>query len=116
VTTTATQSTHGVTLTAPAAAKVRELLDREDNKELKLRLAVEPGGCAGMTYDLGFDDATLEGDAIVLFDGVPLVVDQLSAPLVDGAVIDFEDSISRQGFSIDNPNAQRGCACGNSFC
>ncbi|MDR2378835.1 MAG: iron-sulfur cluster assembly accessory protein, partial [Bifidobacteriaceae bacterium] len=84
--------------------------------DFRLRLAVEPGGCAGLQYDLGFDDSLLEGDAVVLFDGVALVVDQLSAPLVDGAVIDFQDSISAQGFSIDNPNVRRGCACGNSFC
>ncbi|MDR2567134.1 MAG: iron-sulfur cluster assembly accessory protein [Bifidobacteriaceae bacterium] len=112
----ATEKTHGVTLTPAAAAKVKELLDREGKPELRLRLAVEPGGCAGMQYDLGFDDSALDGDMVVLFDGVPLVVDQLSAPLVDGAKIDFEDSISSQGFSIDNPNARQGCACGNSFC
>ncbi|MDR2454124.1 MAG: iron-sulfur cluster assembly accessory protein [Bifidobacteriaceae bacterium] len=114
--TATTQSAHGVSLTPAAAAKVKELLARESNKELKLRLAVEPGGCAGLMYDLGFDDSALEGDATVLFDGVALVVDQLSAPLVQGAVIDFEDTISAQGFSIDNPNARQGCACGNSFC
>jgi iron-sulfur cluster assembly accessory protein len=116
VTASTTATSHGVTLTPAAAAKVRELLDRESNKDLKLRLAVEAGGCAGMMYDLGFDDAALEGDAIMFFDGVPLVVDQLSAPLVDGAVIDFEDTIQSQGFAIDNPSAQRGCACGKSFC
>jgi iron-sulfur cluster assembly accessory protein len=113
---TVAQETHGVTLTPAAAAKVRELLEREGNPDLKLRLAVEAGGCAGLTYDLGFDDSSMEGDSTALFDGVPLVVDQLSAPLVEGAVIDFEDTISSQGFSIDNPNAQQGCACGNSFC
>ncbi|MDR1118838.1 MAG: iron-sulfur cluster assembly accessory protein [Bifidobacteriaceae bacterium] len=116
MTASATQLAHGVKLTPAAASKVRELLDREDNPDLRLRLAVEAGGCAGVMYDLGFDDHSLEGDAVVLFDGVPLVVDQLSAPLVEGAVIDFEDSISSQGFSIDNPQAQQGCACGNSFC
>ncbi|MDR3107660.1 MAG: iron-sulfur cluster assembly accessory protein [Bifidobacteriaceae bacterium] len=116
MTTVATDKTHGVKLTPAAATKVRELLDREGKPELRLRLAVEPGGCAGMQYDLGFDDSSLEGDMVVEFDGVPLVVDQLSAPLVDGATIDFEDSISAQGFAIDNPNARQGCACGNSFC
>ncbi|MDR2253647.1 MAG: iron-sulfur cluster assembly accessory protein [Bifidobacteriaceae bacterium] len=116
MTVAATKTAHGVTLTPAAAAKVKELLAREADENLKLRLAVEAGGCAGMMYDLGFDSTVLEGDSIVLFDGVPLIVDQLSAPLVDGAVIDFEDTISSQGFSIDNPNAQRGCACGNSFC
>ncbi|MDR1443174.1 MAG: iron-sulfur cluster assembly accessory protein [Bifidobacteriaceae bacterium] len=116
MTTAATEKTHGVQLTPAAAAKVKELLCKEAKPDLRLRLAVEPGGCAGMQYDLGFDDTLMEGDAIVMFDEVPLVVDQLSAPLVDGAVISFEDSISSQGFSIDNPNATRGCACGNSFC
>jgi iron-sulfur cluster assembly accessory protein len=109
-------ATHGVSLTPAAASKVKELLDKEANPGLRLRLAVGPGGCAGMQYDLGFDDTLLAGDAIRSFDGTELVVDQLSAPLVEGAVIDFQDTISAQGFSIDNPNATQGCACGNSFC
>ena len=113
---TSADQTHGVKLTAAAAAKVKDLLAKEGKPDMRLRLAVEPGGCAGMQYELGFDDSLLEGDAIVEFDGVPVVVDQLSAPLVDGAQIDFQDSISAQGFSIDNPNATQGCACGNSFC
>jgi iron-sulfur cluster assembly accessory protein len=116
MTSTTETRTHGVRLTPAAAAKVKDLLGKEANPELRLRLAVEAGGCSGMLYDLGFDDSLMEGDAIVEFDGVGLVVDQLSAPYLEGASIDFEDTISNQGFTIDNPNAQSSCACGGSFC
>ncbi|MDR1825843.1 MAG: iron-sulfur cluster assembly accessory protein [Bifidobacteriaceae bacterium] len=111
-----TRTTHGVTLTPAAAAKVAELLAREDKPGLRLRLAVEPGGCAGLQYDLGFDDQLLEGDLVTEFDGVELVVDKYSAEFLNGAIIDYEDTIQSQGFSIDNPNATQGCACGHSFC
>ncbi|MDR1799691.1 MAG: iron-sulfur cluster assembly accessory protein, partial [Bifidobacteriaceae bacterium] len=104
-TTSGTPTTHGVSLTPAAAAKVKELLARETNPALRLRLAVAPGGCAGLMYDLGFDDQELAGDAVVEFEGVPLVVDAVSAPYLDGAVVDYEDTIQSQGFSIDNPNA-----------
>src|SRR5689334_17648633 len=105
-----------VGLTAEAAKKVRELLDAEGRSDLRLRVAVQPGGCAGMQYQLFFDERSLDGD--VAFDlgpegaQVPLVVDRASAPLLAGATISFTDTIEKQGFEIDNPNAGGGCACG----
>jgi iron-sulfur cluster assembly accessory protein len=117
---TAPVSTAPVALTDSAAAKVRELLDAEGRDDLRLRIAVQPGGCAGMQYQLFFDERSLDGDLTVdqpLGDGVvPLVVDRASVPLVTGAVISYTDTIEKQGFEIDNPNAGGGCACGNSFC
>ncbi|MDJ0114153.1 iron-sulfur cluster assembly accessory protein, partial [Rhodococcus erythropolis] len=83
--------------------------------DLALRIAVQPGGCAGLKYQLFFDDRTLDGDLTVDFNGVNLVVDRMSAPYVEGASIDFLDTIEQQGFSIDNPNATGSCACGDSF-
>jgi iron-sulfur cluster assembly accessory protein len=113
--------TSPVSLTADAARKVRELLDAEGRSDLRLRVAVQPGGCAGMQYQLFFDERSLDGD--LAFDlsaegteSVPLVVDRASAPLLAGATISFTDTIEKQGFEIDNPNAGGGCACGNSFC
>lgn len=109
-----------VTLTSDAALKVRELLDAEGRDDLRLRVAVQPGGCAGMQYQLFFDERSLDGDMIVdqPIEGgsVPLVVDRTSVPLVTGSVISYTDTIEKQGFEIDNPNAGGGCACGNSFC
>jgi iron-sulfur cluster assembly accessory protein len=103
-------------LTETAALKVRALLDQEGRDDLRLRVAVQPGGCSGLQYQLFFDERALDGDVELDLNGVPVVVDRMSAPYLGGATIDFTDTIEQQGFTIDNPNAGGGCACGNSFC
>ncbi len=108
-------STHGVVLTDVAAGKVRSLLEQEGRDDLRLRVAVQPGGCSGLIYQLYFDERLLDGDAVVGFDGVEVVVDKMSVPYLDGATVDFADTIEKQGFTIDNPNAGSSCACGSSF-
>ncbi|RIK14829.1 MAG: iron-sulfur cluster insertion protein ErpA [Acidobacteria bacterium] len=113
--TTQSTATHGVTLTAVAADKVRSLLEQEGRDDLRLRIGVQPGGCSGLIYQLYFDERTLDGDLFADFDGVQVVVDRMSAPYLDGASIDFADTIEKQGFTIDNPNAGGSCACGDSF-
>jgi iron-sulfur cluster assembly accessory protein len=105
-----------VALTETAAAKVRALLDQEGRDDLRLRIAVQPGGCSGLQYQLFFDERSLDGDIEQTINDVPLVVDRMSAPYLGGATVDFTDTIEQQGFTIDNPNAGGGCACGNSFC
>ena len=107
--------THEVMLTDVAAAKVKSLLEQEGRDDLRLRVSVQPGGCSGLIYQLYFDDRLLDGDAVRDFEGVEVVVDRMSAPYLAGASIDFADSIERQGFTIDNPNAKNTCACGESF-
>ncbi|HUG50768.1 MAG TPA: iron-sulfur cluster assembly accessory protein [Terrimesophilobacter sp.] len=107
---------HTVGLTAAAGDKVRSLSALEKRDDLRLRVAVQPGGCSGLSYQLYFDERVLDGDAIVDFGGVEVVVDQASVPYLDGATIDYQDTIEAQGFTIDNPNAVGGCACGDSFC
>lgn len=106
---------HGVGLTDAAGDKIRSLLEQEGRDDLRLRLAVQPGGCSGLIYQLYFDERMLDGDAAVDFNGVGVIVDKMSVPYLDGATIDFEDTIQKQGFTIDNPNAQGSCACGDSF-
>ena len=108
-------SAHGVGLTDVAAAKVRSLLTQEGREDLRLRVAVQPGGCSGLIYQLYFDERYLDGDKTVDFDGVEVIIDDMSVPYLDGATIDFKDTISEQGFTIDNPNAGSACACGGSF-
>ncbi|MFD8500262.1 HesB/IscA family protein [Amycolatopsis sp. NPDC059657] len=115
VQTEAGAATHGVTLTDAAAAKAKALLEQEGRDDMHLRIAVQPGGCAGLRYQLFFDERTLDGDLFRDFDGLQVAVDRMSAPYVTSAVIDFVDSIEKQGFTIDNPNATGSCACGDSF-
>jgi iron-sulfur cluster assembly accessory protein len=115
VDTAASTETHGVTMTDAAAVKAKSLLDQEGRTDLALRIAVQPGGCAGLRYNLLFDDRDLDGDLVADFGGVMLTVDRMSAPYVQGASIDFVDTIEKQGFTIDNPNAGGSCACGDSF-
>ena len=112
---TAPVSETGVILTEAAAAKAKALLEQEGRTDLSLRIAVQPGGCAGLRYQLYFDDRTLDGDKLDNVDGVNLVVDKMSVPYLTGAKIDFADTIESQGFTIDNPNAGGSCACGDSF-
>ena len=104
-----------VILTDAAATKVKNLLESEGRDDLALRIAVQPGGCSGMRYQLFFDDRNLDGDERVDFSGVGVVVDRMSVPYLSGATIDFVDTIEKQGFTIDNPNATGSCACGDSF-
>ena len=113
--TAATEAVTSVVLTDGAASKVKHLLDQEGRDDLALRVAVQPGGCAGLRYNLFFDDRSLDGDLTGDFGGVTLTVDRMSAPYVEGAIIDFVDTIEKQGFTIDNPNASGSCACGDSF-
>jgi iron-sulfur cluster assembly accessory protein len=108
-------ATHGVTLTDAAASKAKALLDQEGRDDLRLRIAVQPGGCSGLQYQLFFDERQLDGDLNSEFSGVALVVDRMSSPYLQGATIDFADTIEKQGFTIDNPNATGSCACGSSF-
>ena len=110
-----TQAATGIVLTDAAAVKARALLDQEGRDDLRLRVAVQPGGCSGLRYQLFFDERDLEGDVVTEFGGVAVVVDRMSVPYLSGASIDFVDRIDAQGFTIDNPNAQGSCACGDSF-
>jgi iron-sulfur cluster assembly accessory protein len=114
---TSTESTEvsSVVLTDAAAVKAKALLDQEGRDDLRLRIAVQPGGCSGLRYDLFFDERNLDGDNVSEFGGVEVIVDRMSAPYLMGAKIDYVDRIDAQGFTIDNPNATGTCACGDSF-
>ncbi len=113
---TATATAHA-SLTAAAAAKVAELIAAEGDPSLALRLGVRPGGCSGFQYEMYFDSQIDDGDIITETDGVRLVVDPQSAAMLSGATVDFRDQgLQGSGFAINNPNQQRGCGCGESFC
>ena len=110
-----TDNPAGIGLTSGAAVKVKALLEQEGRDDLRLRVAVQPGGCSGLRYQLFFDERSLDGDKVSTYDGFEIVVDRMSVPYLTGATIDFADRIDAQGFTIDNPNAQGSCACGDSF-
>lgn len=105
----------GIVLTEGAAKKVTDLVASEGEENLSLRISVAPGGCSGLRYQLALDDRELDGDVEKEWFGVKVVTDRMSAPYLVGATIDFVDTIEQQGFTIDNPNAQGSCACGDSF-
>jgi iron-sulfur cluster assembly accessory protein len=102
-------------LTEAAATKVKELLVEEGRNDIALRVAVQPGGCAGLRYAMYLDDQVTDKDQAADHFGVKIVMDRMSAPYLSEATIDFVDSLEQSGFTIDNPAAQGGCACGHSF-
>jgi iron-sulfur cluster assembly protein len=104
-----------VTVTEAAGQKVLELRSREGKENARLRLFVKSGGCSGFSYGLAFDDRLADDDRVEDHDGVPVVIDKFSAQYVDGAEIDYVDSLMGSGFAINNPNAVSSCACGSSF-
>ena len=87
---------HSVKLTETAKDKVRTLLTAEGREDLRLRVSVQPGGCSGLIYQLFFDETLEENDAVADYDGVQVVVDKMSVPYLEGASIDFEDTIQKQ--------------------
>lgn len=112
---TTVDTTNTVTLTDTAAEKVRGFLaDADEASEVALRVAVQAGGCAGFRYALFFDDRVLDGDLVEEQHGITLRIDQMSAPYMQGTVIDWKESLEASGFSIENPNSSGSCACGDS--
>ena len=104
-----------ITLTDRAASKVGELIASEGEDGLALRVAVRPGGCSGFSYEMYFDTDRATDDITADYDGIGVVVDPSSAQLLEGATLDYKDGLQDAGFSIDNPNAERTCGCGQSF-
>ena len=98
-----------------AAAQVRQLIDEEGNPELKLRVFVQGGGCGGMQYGMTFENMERPGDQVYQQHGMKVYVDPTSLFYINGAVIDYKDSLMGGGFSIENPQAVSSCGCGSSF-
>ena len=104
-----------VSLTERAAKQIRKIRDSEDLQEgLYLRVAVEGGGCSGLSYKLGFDIRTDE-DELFNSQDLDIIVDPKHLMYLDGIVIDYPDGLDARGFTFDNPNASESCGCGSSF-
>jgi iron-sulfur cluster assembly protein len=104
-----------VTVTSTAAGVIRNLLEQRQIPNHALRVFVSGGGCSGMQYGMAFEESPKDFDRVVETDGVRLIVDPTSLMYLEGAVIDFVDSLMGGGFRIENPNAVSSCGCGHSF-
>ena len=104
-----------VVFTDAAATKVGELIEEEQNPELKLRVFISGGGCSGFQYGFTFDENIEDGDSQVVKHGVTLVIDPMSVQYLMGAEIDYKEELQGAQFIIRNPNATTTCGCGSSF-
>jgi iron-sulfur cluster insertion protein len=101
---------------APGAiAKIKELIAEENSPNLKLRMFVSGGGCSGMQYGFTFEEQANEDDFDLEFEGIHLLIDAMSSQYLQGAEVDYTESLQGSQFSIKNPQAQTTCGCGSSF-
>jgi len=98
-----------------AVDKVKTLMQQEGDDSLRLRVFITGGGCNGFSYGFTFDEDVAEDDAVVEKAGVSMVVDAMSYPYLEGAVVDYVEDLSGSQFVVTNPNAASTCGCGNSF-
>lgn len=102
-------------LTPNAISAVEKFIKGSATPVAGLRIAISGGGCSGFQYGMSLEENKSEDDVVVEFGAVTLLVDPLSAPLLEGVTVDFVDSLSGSGFKFENPNASASCACGSSF-
>ncbi len=104
-----------ITVTDAAAAELQRSMEAQDKQDMALRIAVFPGGCAGMQYGLSLDSEGQPGDEEFVSGGIRLVVGRQDLPMVAGMQVDYVQSVSGSGFKVENPNASESCGCGSSF-
>ncbi|MFA5633053.1 MAG: iron-sulfur cluster insertion protein ErpA [Porticoccaceae bacterium] len=102
-------------VTPAAIAKIRSLVEEEDNPDLRLRVFVTGGGCSGFQYGFSFDEEVAEDDTIIDSDGAAVLVDALSIQYLQGSVVDYQVGLEGSRFTVTNPNATTTCGCGASF-
>ena len=104
-----------INLTPVAVGKVREILDAQDPKPSGLRIAVVGGGCSGFSYSMAFENQPNILDKTYTYDGLKVFVDQASLLYLDGAEVDFVETLEGSGFKFNNPQVKSTCGCGSSF-
>jgi iron-sulfur cluster assembly protein len=104
-----------IQLTPRAIDKVKEILEAQDPKPTGLRIAVVGGGCSGFNYSMAFENSPNILDKTYTFDGLKVFVDQASMLYLDGASVDYVETLDGAGFKFDNPNVRSTCGCGSSF-
>jgi iron-sulfur cluster assembly accessory protein len=105
----------GVNLTPKAVAAIRQMHSKEGlGPDQGLRISVVGGGCSGFQYSMNFDSHK-DGDIVSDFDGLSILVDEISLPYIAGTTLDYVEGLHNAGFRFDNPRASRTCGCGSSF-
>jgi iron-sulfur cluster assembly protein len=104
-----------LTLTPGAVGKVKEILDSQEPKPSGLRIAVVGGGCSGFSYSMAFENEPGLLDKTYNFEGLQVFIDQASMLYLDGAQVDYVESLEGSGFKFNNPNVKSTCGCGSSF-
>jgi len=104
-----------LTITESANSRIKEMMADESKDQLFLRLGVQGGGCTGLSYGMGFDSQKRADDTTFETDGLQVIIDGDSAPLLQGVTIDYKQNMMGGGFTLDNPNAVATCGCGQSF-
>ncbi|MCV6588828.1 MAG: iron-sulfur cluster insertion protein ErpA [Marinobacterium sp.] len=110
-----TELTDSMVFTDAAANKVRTLIQEEENDNLKLRVYITGGGCAGFSYGFTFDEDVADDDTMVENSGVSMVIDPMSFQYLVGASVDYKEGLQGSQFVVSNPNATTTCGCGSSF-
>ena len=104
-----------IQLTETAVTKVKEILASQEPTPAGLRIAVVGGGCSGFSYSMAFENTPNMLDKTYSFDGLKVFVDQASMLYLDGARVDYVETLEGQGFKFENPNVKSTCGCGSSF-
>jgi len=104
-----------VQLTETAVTKVKEILDTQDPKPAGLRISVVGGGCSGFSYSMAFENTPNLLDKTYQFDSLKVFIDQASMLYLDGAEVDYVETMEGSGFKFNNPNVKNTCGCGSSF-
>ncbi|MCU4676044.1 iron-sulfur cluster insertion protein ErpA [Catenovulum sp. 2E275] len=101
--------------TDTAAKQVKQLIEEEENPNLKFRVYITGGGCSGFQYGFTFDEKVNDGDMLIEKEGVTLVVDAMSLQYLVGGEVDYTSGLEGSRFFVTNPNASSTCGCGASF-
>ena len=104
-----------ITMTDGAVVKVKELITAQNREGHGLRVYVAGGGCSGFRYGMALDESPSDEDFVYEFDGLKVYIDPQSGPYLEGASVDYVETVMGAGFKVDNPNAVSTCGCGSSF-
>lgn len=104
-----------ITITEAAGYQIKDMMEAEGDSAVYLRIGVQGGGCSGLSYGLGFEEAADDNDIVLEQHGIKILINKDDAKILEGVSIDYKQSLMGGGFTIDNPNAIATCGCGSSF-